>query len=412
MLVTLITVLLAAALATYTQLQHLQIDGAPLAILIGTGGALILFLTVLFNTYALGVLERLEQKLIPNLMLLYRQDSALAISRLLLFIFPVISFLWVALILIPEVPHKTWFFLVWLVCFGIAIDLLRDSWHRLTNFLSPSFLVKTLEKDAKRAVKQGKDDDFLDGIDALSEVSLRAMDKSKIALSNQALQAFPPVLETYYEVTKSIVSPLSDDAKKSGPDEVSYTMFYLLSHLELINDRALKYRLEIICRNLIRALGKIIIYSAKFDVSLVSFPTHFLSKFGLKSQQHHFDEVAILTTSTLVEIAKTIINEIDITYMELQDAFRAIINGLDALAKAAFKKNKDTSISVLIEPFQQLQALFQTEKMANHPDTPVILNEINRVLQEWDTLDRMMKSLPVIPDLPDDALIPPMPPGA
>lgn len=132
---------------------------------------------------------------------------------------------------------------------------------------------------------------------------------------------------------------------------------------------------------------------------MVPFPTHFLTKFGLKALQHHFSEVTVLTTSTLQEIARTILTEIDITYSELQEPFQAIINGLDAIAKATFKKDKSTSIKVLVQPFVDLKALFQTEKMSKHPDTPVILSEIERVIEEFTVLEQVMRSIPPIPEL-------------
>jgi len=414
MLITILSIIIAAAFIGYTDYVPTQIDSLPLAVLIGLGGTLMFFVTSLFYILALAPLERLEQKLIPNLVNLFRRDKILGITRLLLFLFPIISFLFVVLMFVPSVPQKFWFFLVWVILFGLAIDLFRDSWKRMMNYLNPSFLVKILEKDAISAIVNGEDERLWNSIDGISEIGLRSIDNSKIALCTQAIQTFPPILKVFFDASKSISRMNQDEAlkKQTGTDEASYTVFYVLQHLELINDRALKYRFESILRNMVMSLGKIIVYSAKFDLSMVSFPTHFLSKFGLKAQQHHFDEVADLTTSTLLEVAKTIITEIDITYMELQEAFRSIINGLDALAKATFQKNKNTSIAVLIEPFQQLRALFLMPKMANHPDTPVILAEIDRVLAEYDTLDKVMRAIPPIPDLAEDIGIPPLPPGA
>lgn len=412
MLITVITLLASIGLTTYLRLKSYTLDAIPLAIAMGTGSSLILFLTAYFNTYILGPLERLEQKLIPNLVHLYREDKILALGRLLLFLFPILSLMCITLLLIPTIDQKNLLFVIWMIVFGAAIDLLRYSWHRSTSYLTPLFLVKAMEKDAQRAAKEGNDEALWGCIDGVSEVCIKAIDRNKLALSCQAIQTLPPIMKTYYEASKSIARPTLNSSVKEQPgtDEISYTMFYLLQHLELINDRALKRRLEIICRQLVVILGKIIVYSAKFDLSLTSFPTHFLTKFGLKAQQHHFEEVGLLTTSTLVEISKTIINEIDVTYLELQDTFLSIITGLDALAKGTFKKYKDTHIASLIEPLQQVQKLFQSEKMAKHADTPVILGEINKVLQEWDTLEKMMKSLPVIPELSEDTSLPPMPP--
>jgi hypothetical protein len=412
MFVTLFAALFSAAFLYYHETVPTEIDGVLLSAVIAVGGITILVLTAFFNIMVLSPLEKLEQKLVPNLMEIFRRNFLLQLERTLLFIFPVLSFFLAILILSPSVPHKVWFFLGWIILFGFAIDLFRLSWKRVVNFLNPFYLVKQLEKDAEAGIRNNNDEQLWAALDSIAEVSLRSIEKSRIALSTQALQTFPPIYQVFFESSKSIARINVDKKveKETGLDEASFTVYFLLQRLELINDRALQFRLETAIRQLITALGKIIIYAAEFDLSMVAFPTHFLTKFGLKAQQHHFDEVAVLTTGTLSEIAKTILTEIDVTYAELQQPFRAILNGLDALAKGTFKKRKDTSVSILIEPFLQVKTLLQTERMANHPDTPLILQEINRILEEWEALDKLMRGIPPIPELGDDMPVPPLPP--
>jgi hypothetical protein len=347
-------------------------------------------------------LVQVEQKLIPNLMDLVRRDKPLRIGRIYLFFFFLVSFLCVAFVSrIENVTYKEWFFLIWLVCFGIALDVIRDSWRRFANFLNPSFLVTQISNDAIRSIQNDQRNSLMSNLDTLAEIGVRSVEKSKLALSTQTLQTFPPIIKSFFDSSKSISHTSPEINMKEGVgtgDAANFTIFYLLQRLELINDKALRDRLESVCRQMIMVLGKIIVHCAQFDLSMVAFPTHFLTKFGLMAQQHHFDEVTVLTTSTLLEISKTILTEIDVTYAELQDAFRAIINGLEAIAKATFKKQKNSSIKVLAQPFIDLKSLFQTEKMANHRDTPLILQEINRVLDEFSVLEQVMQTIPTIPD--------------
>lgn len=412
MLVTLVSLILAIILFFYTENYPIELHEGLLAAIITMGGVFILFLTAFFNIMILSPLERLEQKLVPNLMEIFKKNIGLRLSRLLLFIFPVAS-IFIAILIPSSLPHKFWLFLLWIILFGFAIDLFRLSWIGVANFLNPYYLVKKLEKEAQAAIRNGQDELLWDSIDGISEICLRSIEKSRIALSSQALQTFPSIYKLFFISSKSI-SRINLDTKvekETGRDEASFTVYFLLQRLELITDRALNHRLETVIREVVTILSKIIIYASNFDLSMVAFPTHFLTKFGLKAQQHHFEEVAVLTTSTLIEIAKTILTEIDVTYAELQEPFKAIITGLDALAKGTFKKHKDTSISVLIEPFLQIKALLQSEKMAGHPDTPVILQELNRVLDEWETLDKVMRGIPPIPNLSDEMPTPPLPPA-
>lgn len=372
-----------------------------LSILMVASGSLILLGALYLNTSVLTPLSKLEQKLIPNLMELLRHNRLLYLGRLFLYLFPLLFFIAGAVFTQLDATYQHHVFLGWIVLLGISLDLLRDSWRHFVNFLNPSFLVQQLSNEAKKSVTEDDDQLLWNNLDRLAEIALRSVEKSKLALSTQALQTFPPIMHAFFASTKSIsrLNKDTDVEKSTGRDEASYTVFYLLQRLELINDKALHYRLETVCRQMIMILGKIIVYAAKLDLSMASFPTHFLSKFGLKAQQHHFDEVGVLTTSTLLEISKTILTDIDITYAELQDPFQAIINGLDALAKGAFKRDKTSNIKVLIQPLLDLKGFFQTEKMVHHRDTPVIIQEIDRAIDEFTVLEQVMRSIPSVQEM-------------
>lgn len=400
MLITLCALIIALAIEFFLPLA-MNFTPLLLSIWMVVGGAVILLSNLLIYTSILTPAAKLEQKLIPNLMHLLVQNRLLYFSRLFLFLFPLLSFAGATLLTSLDAPFQNKIFLLWIVLLGLSLDLLQNSWERLANFLNPSHLVDQLLHKAKKSVSDDNDQELWNSIDSLSEIALRSVEHSKTALSNQALQTFPPIMRAFFSSSKSIAR-INQDAqveKGTGRDEVSYTIFYLLQRLELINDKALNLRLETVLRQMIMVLGKIIVYAAQLDLSLVSFPTHFLSKFGLKAQQHRFNEVATLAIGTLVEISKTIVTEIDLTYSELQEPFRAIINGLDALAKGAFKLDKNASIKVLIQPLEDLKSYFLSEKMSHHRDTPVILQEIDRAMDEFTILEQVMRSIPSVQEL-------------
>ena len=400
MLITLISLLIAIFMGYLTPVP-IDFDAHDISIVMLAGGTTILLCTILLYALVLIPLERLGTKLIPNVMDIVRKDKALHIGRIYLLLFALISYVCLAFVSrISNVHYQDWFFLGWIVLFGISLDVLRDSWHRLANFLNPSQSVSHIAHEAITAIQNDQDPLLWSSIDSLAEIGVSAVEKSKLALCTQTLQAFPPIIQSFLASSKSISHIYHDrTVQGTGGDEASYTIFYLLQRLEVINDRALRDRLETVCRQMIMSLGKIIVHCARYDLSMVAFPTHFLTKFGLKAQQHHFDEVAELTTSTLLEVAKTILTEIDVTYAELQDPFKSIINGLDAIAKGAFKKRKDTSIKVLAQPFLDLKAMFQTEKMISHRDTPAIVAEIDKVIEEYAVLEQVLQTMPPIPEM-------------
>lgn len=401
MWLTLLSIACVAGLALYPDFLPLNVADLELAGFMVFGGSLILFLTILLNTLALTTLSRLEQELVPNLMDVFRRHVWLRTSQTLLFVTVFISFLLATTLISIDVSHRIWLMWAWIIIFGISLDLLRYNWSSIVNLLNPHNLVKEFEHSAINAIQVGKDEQLWQSIDSLADVAFSAVEKYKLALSSQALKTFPPIMHSFYASSKSISRANVDVEveKQTGQDEASYTLFYLLQRLELINDKALRNRLETICREMIMALGKIIVYGAELDLSLVSFPTHFLVKFGLKAQQHHFNEVAELTTSTLTEISKSIVNNVNLTYAELVDSFHSIINGLVSLAKGEFQQNKFANIKVLTQPLVDLKELMNNPKIANHRDAPAIRLEIDRALSEFQMLEQVMRALPPIPEM-------------
>lgn len=401
MWLTLLSIASIIGLTIYPNFLPLSIIGLELAGFMVFGGTVILLLTIILNTMALTPLSRLEQKLIPNLIDIFRRHIWLRISQILLFAAVFLSYLIATVLISIDASHRIWLMWAWIFIFGISLDLLRYNWRAITNLLNPHHLVNEFEHGAVNAIQTGGDEHLWQSLDSLGEVAFNAAERKKIALGSQALRTFPRIMHAFYASSKSISRTTVDEEveKKTGQDEASYTLFYLLQRLELVYDQALKNRLETICREMIMILGKIIIYGAELDLSLMSFPTHFLVKFGLKAQQHHFNEVAELTTSTLTEISKSIVNHVNLTYAELTDPFHSIINGFTSLAKGEFQQNKFANIKVLIQPLLDLKELMNNPKIEKHRDAPAIRQEIDRALSEFEALEQVMRALPPIPQL-------------
>lgn len=367
------------------------------------GGGLIFLASLFLNISVMGSAQNLEQKLIPHLMENIRNDKPLFISRFILFTFVLLSF-GAALLTSHLAAVNQLFFKCWFIAFAVTLDILNDVWKRSLRFLSPSFLVEHIAANAKAAIRNDKDNELWESLDNLSEIGLRSTQKSKLALSHKVIQNYPEIMKIFFEASKSIGHIQKNDfvKKKNGVDEASFAIFYLLQRMELLYDTALKLRLETVCRQIIISLGKIISYCSSYDISTATFPVHFLVKFGLKGLQHHFGEIGVLTTSTLLEISKHATQDVDLTYEELQAPFRAIINGLDALAKQSFKQDKTKPLKGLVYPLIELKNLFETEKMKGHRDTPIIIASIDQVIAEFQALQSIMQTIPSIPEEEDE----------
>lgn len=399
MIITFLTLLISAFFIFFPP-YTLTFDPEHLSWIVWAGGITLFFATILLYVFVLTPLVYFEQNLIPGVVDIVRRDFRLRCARYFLFGFILLSFVCASLVKsfpVEGARYHEWWFFGWFILFGFSIDLLQDSWHRFARFLDPSFCVAHLATEGIHAIQNNKKESLLHDLDAMSEIVFRAVEKGKLALATQALRTFPLTMKTFFESAKSIGHPFLDvkegEDVRTG-DESSFILFYLLERFELINDKALRERQEAICRQMLIALGKIIVHSGRFDLSLVSFPTHFLTKFGLKDLQHHFDEAAVLATSTLLTIAKAITTEMEITYAELLDPFKSIINGLAAIIRATCKKEKNASVKALAQPLLDLRALLETEKMSHHRDTPTIIKEVEKVLEEFSVLEQVLNTIP------------------
>ncbi len=360
-----------------------------------TGAALIFFATLFIHLLILSPLANIQQNFFPAVMSYVQRDWAIYLRWLFLFVFVLVSCAGVVWMADWPLP---WIFPAWLVYFALSLDVVHNSTLYLIRFLDPTQLIEQLVKQAKKGILSQKDLLFWNALDNLSEAGLRGVERSQLALGTQVLQSMPEIMQLFFTSSRSAGRKNQDQAiqKETGKDEVGYTLFYLLQRLELINDKALHGHLELLCRQMIVTMSKLIILCAKFDLSTVSFPTHLLTKFALRAQQRHYDEVSVLATSSLLEIAKAILVEVDITYAELQEPFQAIINGLATIARKTFQKDKSTNLTLLMEPLQQLKALFASPKLAEHRDTPKIMQMINNVLDEFHILADVLARLPPI----------------
>lgn len=400
MLITFFSIIVSIFLVFYAP-PPTGFDVQFLTVIILTGGTIVFLATVFLNVFLLAPLSHLEQNLVPRLLRHVAKDVRLRFSLIFLFAFVLVSFSCVALVsrILPGSSSyaQDEFFILWMILFGVALDVLKDCLKRYTHLLSSDFQVTQRTNEAISAIRSGRSVSLLNDLDDLAVIASSSVEKSQLSLAALVLQNFPVILTAYFDSTKSIGQPLEQEMKKPEKgDETSFVLFYLLQRLELINDKALRERQETICRQMIMTLGKIIQSAAKFDLSLVSFPTHFLAKFGLKSHQHAFGEVGQLTISTLLEISRTILQDTDISYAELLDPFKSIVNGLAAMLRSEFKRHREMNISVLIDPLKTLKKLFQNEKVARHRDTPAILQLIDGCIEEFSVLQQAIRSEPFI----------------
>ena len=419
MICTIVSIILAVLLVIAQGNGEVAVPSNAGLIFIITGLAFIL-IPALVQIISLIPLQNTVKSITPRLFDLIKRDKFLLFSTAAMFVFALLNFFF-AYDPTPLHHNLTLLFAIWLVLFGIILDLFHFSIKRVSNYLNPYSIIQFFTQEAKKSVQADEDNQLCLWIDDLSEIASKAIDQHSISLCSNALDQMPIIAQFFMESAKSIghIGPVAEKAQNKedaetalgkDADEVSFILFYIFQRLEYINDKALKYKIEPICSSIISILGKITISAAKFDLSLAGFPVHYIGKLTARDEKGGYPEIGVKATFTLLEVAKTILSEVDFTYSDLKDPFLSIISHLEDIAKATFKRDKNTNIKVLIQPLRDLKQLFTSDKAAQHQDTPIIISNIDRVIGEFETLETVMKTLPPLDQITNMENSPPLPP--
>lgn len=398
MLATIISFLLAVFVVfspyvTHENLKIPVIESTMLAIAIP-----LLFLIPVAMFFCWLPLQNAENNATPRIIDMFKNDRHLKIMGAWTIIFALLTLLY-GVGAFHYIPQQD-LFAAWLVGLGATLDTIRHLVIRIADYFNPSAAVEMFSNEAKECIRNEHEDDLRGWIDALSEITLKGIQKHSSALANASLDAQNDVAKVFLGASKSISHSAEDkealDKGQGLTDRVSYTMFYLYQRMDLAFNSALQSRLEPTCSKIITIMGKLAVEAAKYDMSLATAPLRFLGKFAKKAQDAGLEESSITASCVFSEVSKALLTDIDITYNEIKDPFLSIINGMEVLAKEEFKKDKNISIPLLMEPFKELKTLFSQGKAKEHQDTPVIMLNIDRVLGEFEALQMVMSTIPKI----------------
>lgn len=399
MFATIVAAILGGMLVFLSHGHNVEMDNHLVTWFVLIFSGILLLSFALVRMMILAPLQRAEQNLTPRLFNLFLHDSLIKFQGLALGLFPLFS---IAILIEINYYHfvNTFIsFAIWLVLFGIAIDILYLLITRVTSYLNPIYVVDHFAAEAEHAIRIEDDVELCHWIDALAEVSIKAIDQTLPSLSIQTVENLQDVAQEYLESAKSLAHHITEENKNdkyNHQDRVSYILFYLFQRLELINEKALAYDLEPVNSTLITELGKIAVNAAKFDLSMATYPLHYLGKFARRGQECKLDIIAEKATCTFVEVAKIIVEEVDLKYLDLKEPFFSLIQHLEDIAKEMFRQDKTIKIAILIQPFAELKELFQSEKMATHRDSPTVIVDIERVINQFEQLELVMRTIPPI----------------
>lgn len=353
----------------------------------------IFLVLALFGTcfaFAYAPLQKVEQNFTPRLLEMFRKDNQIRFTW-----YWTVFFILASLFLIVAVDEvkEEYIFAVWVIAFGISLDVHRHMVMRILKYFNPFDVIKMFTEQSIQSIQQENETSLCNSIDALAEVAVKSINRSSFSLCQDTVDELRIVAQNLLKSAKSISHPNPEESEKT----VSFTLFYLFQRLELIHALAIDHGLEPISSNIINNLGKIAVEAAKCDLTYLDYPIHYMGRFARDGQDEGMDEVGVRGSIALVEVARHIVDEVDLTSGSIREPFFTLIGQLEELNKEMFRQDKSINIVILKQPFIELKRIFDNEKVASHQDTPAIRADIDRVIGEFTELEAIMNQLPPIP---------------
>lgn len=387
--------IITAAFLLSHPLSH-SLDPTVLAILMLVFTVALTLVFPIVSAFVWVPLLTTEQSTSPHIIELYHKDGAIKTARVCIIALPIITFAILTDLMFLKSIDKVWSIAIWTVLWGISFDALFSFIKQVTVYLDPFLVLELFTKQAKVAIQNNHEANLCTWIDALSESTAKGIQSHRSSFCMQAISEQQTIISLFFDAYKSIAHREQDaESKALGIDnKVNFTLFYTYQRLEMIFDRALHNNSDLICICFMTNLGKIIISAAKYDISMTPNPTHLLVESALKAQAAGHEKIAVTASCTLLEVASTILKEVDLQYCSILEPFLAMINGILAISKNSFQKDKTINILLLAKPFMDLKLAFNDPKVKDHLDTAAIVAHLDHIIGEFDALRLVMATMP------------------
>ncbi|MBS4167070.1 Uncharacterized protein NEOC65_002176 [Neochlamydia sp. AcF65] len=372
-----------------------------LLLIIGTAFFVLFCLTM---AGSLIPLQEAGQNSTPYLLSLFKKDKYLLGIYSWIVLFALLSYMLALDTLWLNYLQKSHRLALWVFSLGITLDIYYTLLKRLITYLNPLEQVVLFTQIAKESIQNDRKSELCEAVEALTETALISTHKMNATVCNHALQAMPNIIRNFLSSSKRIAHMATDSREKNSDmhDKTSYILYYIFERISLINEKVLAKKLEQVAATLVTVWGKIILHCARFDLTLASYPLRLLSCHAKAAINQGLPDIGVRASLTLLEISRTILEEIEYTSLDLKDPFFSLINGLEEITQSTFLQDKSINVKILMQPFQDLKDLFKNPKVATHQDTSLIIKNIDRVLGEYEALELVMKTIPPLPDISEE----------
>lgn len=336
---TLFSVLVAIYLFFNPLPEDAVANGGIFAAVLFTIGTLTLLVALSITLFAWTPLQMAEQNATPGVIRAFIGDRHLRLTTSLIILFLIVTYVFgIDLLFIHHLP-TTYLLMTWTILLGVSVDFVRHLLHRVMNYLDPVHVIDLFGQKAAESVRKSDFKGACEWFDTFSEIAMKGLSKHNASVALNSVDKLRVVSKDYLAQVKNI--HFNDETERG--DHVNYTLFYLFQRVEMIFDAALKRKVEPLCSYIITMLGKIAIYCAKFDISVAHYPLFYLGKLTNEAQLKGLQEVGNRATLTMLEVSRLIVNEVDLQYVDIKEAFLTILEEEGSLHIKAYPLSPSVS---------------------------------------------------------------------
>lgn len=339
---------------------------------------------------------RTQQKVMAAAQEFFFKDNLLRLAMGYLFALVLFSLYMTLAVPIAGAVATATMIYIWFVTFGIGFDVLRWYVRRCYSYSNVEFLVQKVNHELERAVTSKDETKAFQLIEMAIETCASAMRKGQIGFATSSLSLVQQLVETYVKQAARIeVMQL----EKSGPtflDKVNFICIFVSERLEWVFEIALKEDMQPLCDNLISQYGKLGVFFARHYPQAATLPISFLMKCAKLAQEKGESEVVTRAALTLSETCKAFLAVTKERNESIRELSIGTLNSLEKLVKMIFKKSKEINPILLMQPFAEIGEFIGSDQMKSFPDRDIILNEIRRILMEFQSLQIVKQNMETI----------------
>lgn len=351
------------------------------------GGALFLVICLVSMLHVLRSLQKNQYKVIGLGQALFGKDLSLLSTLAFLFAFFLFS------IFLTILPQNLWLFSGWIIGLGVSFDLLRFYIRRSYNYISLPFLLKKIEKKMDKSIRKGDENAAIDTISTVIEATSLAITKNRLRAATTALNSIQNLIEVYVKELARIELLNPPALEPEGPsflDKVNYLCIFVCERLQWMHESAIRNHMRPIAIEIISEFGKLSLFFSKHNTSLASLPLTFLLKCAREAQSKEEQEIVVRSSFALCETCKAFIQLSLEKGVSSKELIFDCIARMEEIAQMMYRQNQEINPALLMQPFAEVAQMLGLERMKNCPDREEILNELKRVLIQFQSLQMMM----------------------